>query len=105
MHIFDVEGAVFRVGENAEENHEMTGKASKKTWFFHASHVPSPHGILDIAEVPTQSMAMKCASIIRHYTSPTSTIHVDMISRRYVRLGERLGEVEFLRGPRSVWKC
>ena len=75
-----------------------------KTWFFHASHVPSPHGILDIAELPTESMAMQCASIIRHYTSPASTIHVDMISRKYVRLGgERLGEVEFIRGPRSVW--
>ena len=104
MHTFKVqENATFFLGENAQDNHKLTQSAGKHTWFFHASHYPSPHGILVCGEKhPEETLARACAAILRSHTHH-SQLHVDMISRKYVKLGERMGEVEFLRGPISVW--
>jgi predicted ribosome quality control (RQC) complex YloA/Tae2 family protein len=94
---------LFYLGENAVDNHRLTGSAPKDTWFFHASFYPSAHGILTSPNhPPDNNVTRQCAQLLKASTRHTS-LHVDMISRKYVTLGKRTGEVILKRGPRSVW--
>ena len=104
MHVFHVnEHDTFYLGENARDNHALTKAAPASSWFFHASHYPSPHGILVTkAATPPQDLARRCADLLRTHTRH-ATLHVDMIRRKYVRVGPRVGEVVLKRGPQSVW--
>lgn len=98
--------AIFYLGENARDNHALTSSAGKHTWFFHASNHPSPHGILDCGTSttrPAPDLAKTCATLLMQRTRH-HTLHVDMLPRKYVRVsGDRVGQVEYVRGPTSVW--
>lgn len=97
--------ATFYVGENARDNHALTKSAGKDAWFFHASNYPSPHGILVYKSTarPDAAVCRACATLLKGRTRHHA-LHVDMILRKHVRLSaEDVGQVEYLRGPASVW--
>ena len=107
MKEFTVQGMLFEIGKNAEENDRLVfHRSAPKDLWFHLEHFPSPHGVLHCKDVEVHSDAIvQCAELVKlhskHKQAPR--VSVSVIEVQYLRRdSSKLGSVVILRSPRIL---
>ena len=63
----DNKDIVFRLGDNAKENHQLIDDADPNDWWFHLDNYPSSHCIVETNELNNQ-LTIYAAQLVKEYS-------------------------------------
>ncbi len=108
MKTYMIDGLVFHVGQNAEENESLVlrGRLHPNNLWFHLQHFPSPHGVLHCeGKEVGDDVIMQCATKVKERSKHKNAarVSVSVLALQYVRRDPaQQGSVILQKNPRVV---
>jgi len=99
MYIFTTsQGSRARVGENQHENDRLLHESKQSWWWFHASNVPSGHGVLETATPSRTEIKEVAYEVFKRCKGR----QIDYCLLRYVKRTQTPGLVEIKRRAKTL---
>ncbi len=103
MKVFKLDDVIYRLGENAKENHQLIDDADKNDWWFHLDNHPSGHvvvdlGILNKTQIKYAATIVKEHSKLKYYKK----VKVCYLQIKNLKKTKNPGEVKLLKNPEFV---
>tara|TARA_B100001540_G_scaffold185738_1_gene163768 strand:- start:1248 stop:1574 length:327 start_codon:yes stop_codon:yes gene_type:complete len=97
MKKFIIDNTDIKLGENAQENWDITFNANPEHIWIHLTHYPSGHLVIEDHN-PSFSTINRCAEICKQYSKCKNMKHIKYSETRCKNLlkGDKIGEVEFI---------
>jgi len=94
---------VFRLGQNAKENHNLIDDADKEDWWFHLSEYSSCHCIIEKIDVSNIEI-LYAASLVKDNSKYINSkkVKVCYTQVKNIKKTKNPGEVMFLKQPNII---
>ena len=94
---------VFRIGQNAKENHELIDDADKEDWWFHLLDYSSCHCIVDKIDI-SDTEILYAAGLVKNNSKYINSkkVKICYTQVKNIKKTKNPGEVKFLKRPNIV---
>ncbi len=94
----DNKDIIFRLGDNAKENHLLIDDSDPNDWWFHLDNYPSSHCIVETNELNNQ-LTIYAAQLVKEYSKYKNhkNVGVKYLQIKNIKKTKNPGEVKLLK--------